>query len=132
ALSGGRLSGAVGIGYTFREWLRADLTFEAQQGPKRSLANEYLSDCGGGMGTGCRVLDRATARTLAAFANAHADLGTFAGFTPYVGAGVGIARLAWHDATRSRYCIEATENCAADLLGTERLAGRADWRFAYA
>jgi hypothetical protein len=28
-------------------------------------------------------------------ANGYVDLGTFAGFTPYVGAGAGVTRVAW-------------------------------------
>lgn len=72
-----RIFGSLGVGYQFTQYLRGELnagflsndSFDATDGVTTvSLENDVWS----GM------------------ANVYADLGTFAGFTPYVGAGVGM------------------------------------------
>ncbi|MFZ2103457.1 MAG: outer membrane beta-barrel protein [Oricola sp.] len=40
-----------------------------------------------------------------AMANVYADLGKFWGFTPFVGAGIGIGRVAWRQETDSVLCV---------------------------
>jgi len=53
-------------------------------------------------------------------ANAYVDLGTYNGFTPYVGAGIGGAYVKWDELT----------NTTRD--GSFKHEGGGDWRFAYA
>ncbi len=73
--------GGAGVGYRFLPWLRGDLTVE------RLPAEQ---DCGG-------CTDRGTAAVHAAFASLYYDLGTVAGFTPYAGAGLGLAHIGGDD-----------------------------------
>lgn len=120
----------VGVGYHFNEWLRADATVEMQEGGA-TVSRAVPADCGGGAGTHCRFVDSATARTQAAFANLYADLGTYAGFTPYAGAGAGLARVEWQHATRSHFCIDGASSCAGRAVGSARMGAGVEWRFAY-
>jgi opacity protein-like surface antigen len=72
-----------GFGYKY-QWFRADLTFD-YAGPARVTANT----------TAATPQPQFTAKigSQTVLANGYIDFGTWAGFTPYVGAGVGIARL---------------------------------------
>ena len=79
-----------GFGYRFTDWLRADLTVDqiASYGLKHRLGT-----------VGCFIVDACTVdrrfdgTVVPVLANAYLDLGNWAGFTPYVGGGVGAARL---------------------------------------
>lgn len=92
-LDEGRFSSApifgAGVGYQFNDFLRGDLTVEYRGaadfnaldyvrygGPNNSYTNEYS----------------AKKSEWLMLANAYADLGTFYGITPYVGAGIGASR----------------------------------------
>jgi opacity protein-like surface antigen len=70
-----------GVGYKL-EWFRADLTFDVSTTAKFE-ANSIIRDND----------FRAKIDTVTGLVNAYGDLGTWWGFTPYVGAGVGFARL---------------------------------------
>jgi opacity protein-like surface antigen len=81
----------LGIGYNWNEWLRFDLT-----GEYRSRANFHGSqiiDAGGGPYTDEYSGSKSEWLFLA---NAYVDLGTWGGFTPFIGAGVGGARVTIH------------------------------------
>lgn len=66
----------LGVGYQFSSWLRGDVTLDYQFGSRFS-ALDTPSVAGGKLWSS------------SLFANAYADLGTWYGVTPYVGAGVG-------------------------------------------
>src|SRR4051794_8491695 len=71
----------AGVGYKW-EWLRVDVTGDFSTTQKfdadsRRLANDF----------------RAKVDTVTGLVNAYGDLGTWWGFSPYIGAGVGFARL---------------------------------------
>jgi opacity protein-like surface antigen len=71
----------AGVGYKM-DWFRADLTFDVSTTAKLH-ANSIIRDDD----------FRAKVDTVTGLVNAYGDLGTWWGFTPYVGAGVGFARL---------------------------------------
>jgi opacity protein-like surface antigen len=79
----------LGVGYQFNNWLRADLT-----GEYRAKANFHGSDNGtfadGGTG---RITDTYTGSKSewVVMGNLYADLGTWWGITPFIGAGIGAA-----------------------------------------
>ena len=79
----------VGAGYRFNEWLRADVTGEYRS-KAAFLGLERYRDVTlpGGYGTDEYT---ATKREAVFLANAYVDLGTYYGFTPFVGAGLGTA-----------------------------------------
>lgn len=69
-----------GVGYKW-SWFRADITFDYGSGPKfvgDSLAGDHVT---------------AKLSSYTTLLNGYADLGTWYGFTPYVGAGVGTSYL---------------------------------------
>jgi opacity protein-like surface antigen len=79
------INGTIGFGWKYR-WFRADLTYD-RGAPTRagiSTTNTAL------------VQPQYTAkiRPEAVLVNAYFDLGSWAGFTPYIGGGVGVSRLA--------------------------------------
>lgn len=122
----------VGIGYSFTDWLRADVTvdrFTAGFGGAKTVA----APCTGAQpaGTDCRLEGSSDMTGYSAMLNAYADLGTFVGFTPYVGAGLGYSYVRWDDLHGGAYC--AGDACTAPaLVGTGSRPGESDWRFTYA
>ncbi len=78
----------VGVGYTFNNWLRGDVT-----GEWRGKANFHGSDIVSfnGVPVGTDVYTGSKSEWLI-LANAYVDLGTWWHITPFVGAGVGMAR----------------------------------------
>ena len=72
-----RFIGGIGAGYHFSDWVRSDLTLSYVGG------DEYRFDNG---------IDAFSAShdMWSGLVNGYVDLGTYAGFTPYVGAGVGV------------------------------------------
>ena len=85
----------LGAGYQFNSWFRADVTGEYRS------ALAYKSHIGAKWdgGPGCSLADPSYCaddytgqiKTGVFLANAYLDMGTWFGFTPYVGAGVGAA-----------------------------------------
>ncbi|MDE2577500.1 MAG: porin family protein [Hyphomicrobiales bacterium] len=93
------LSMTIGAGYKYNDWLRTDLTLDWQK-PRNFSAHTMTTTCITGWhatsGTteapftdNCSDYTQARVNNLAIMFNGYLDLGTWAGFTPYVGAGVG-------------------------------------------
>jgi len=124
----GDLTFGVGFGYRFTDMLRADVTadnFSLRFNGSRAFA----SPCPGeAAGTTCAAQDSSSLNAWSAMANGYVDLGTVAGFTPYVGAGVGMTYANWGAATSAYACAGGA--CA---IGAQTLAHRGidSWRFTY-
>ncbi|RYC33777.1 porin family protein [Lichenibacterium minor] len=73
----------AGAGYKFTDWFRADVTGDYLD-PFRYAAN---IPCG----ATCAINQRTEVQRFDGLVNGYVDLGTYAGLTPYVGAGAGIA-----------------------------------------
>lgn len=84
------LSGSLGIGYHFTDWLRSDLNIGYIDGNEVGASFDGEID-------GDEIQAEADLENSAWYgmANLYADLGTYAGFTPYVGAGAGLIRSAF-------------------------------------
>jgi opacity protein-like surface antigen len=125
----------VGAGYQFFDWLRADATVDTQQisfSGATNTASPCVPPASGDrswLGTTCRTSDGADANAWAFMANAYADLGTYAKFTPYVGAGAGFSLVNWSNLDKQRYCQGAL--CPATNAGTASYGGQSDWRFTW-
>ena len=78
-----RYAFGAGAGYKFTDWFRADVTGDYLD-PLHYAAN---IPCG----INCAINQRTDIERFDGLVNGYVDLGTFAGFTPYVGAGVGVA-----------------------------------------
>lgn len=78
----------VGVGYTFNNWLRGDIT-----GEWRGKANLHGTDVvsWNGMPFATNIYSGSKSEWLI-LANAYVDLGTWWHVTPFVGAGIGMAR----------------------------------------
>jgi opacity protein-like surface antigen len=93
--------GTFGFGWKY-QWFRADLTFD-YAGPTRVSATT----------TAATIQPQFTAKisSQTVLANGYIDFGTWGGFTPYVGAGVGIARL------KSVNYVDTTDSPSTNTLG---------------
>lgn len=117
----------AGVGYQVNSYLRTDLTFDYL-----TNADFRGSTRGGGAGFGacvgpCTSSDRTSLSAYSLLANAYVDLGTYAGFTPYVGAGIGGTYVKW-DKLRNTACADDGSGCDS----TVEHGGKGDWRFTYA
>jgi opacity protein-like surface antigen len=107
----GAWSAGAGIGYKINRYLRTDVTVDYWG------KSDFHGTTSGACGTpGCEDNDSGYTAWLL-LANAYADLGTYHGITPYIGAGIGGAHIAWDD--------------VVDAGGTSN-PGESNWRFAYA
>ena len=115
----GELDGAMslggGIGYQITSYLRTDLT--ADYWFDSDFNGQTTGTCGGAP---CVSSDTSSWSAWLLLANAYADLGTYYGFTPYVGAGLGGAHVSWDD----------LHNTIAGVTTVHE--GSDNWRFAWA
>ena len=121
-----------GIGYHFNDWLRADATVE---GFDAKFNGTTTSDrpCNGSQPatTACRSEDSSKFKTIGVMANGYVDLGTYSGFTPYVGGGLGYSLVHWKGLDSNLYCVGADCTTAASVASSQN-GGEKDWRFTYA
>jgi opacity protein-like surface antigen len=90
----------AGVGYQINNYLRTDLTFDYMG--KSDFRGSTTGFCLNGVDT-CTSSDRASLKAYSLMANVYVDLGTYAYFTPYVGAGIGASYVKW-DKLRNRIC----------------------------
>jgi opacity protein-like surface antigen len=125
-------SWAGGFGYHFTDWLRADATVEGFRGDfEGATASADPCPADPVASTTCRSTNSSGFSAIGIMANGYADLGTYVGFTPYVGAGLGYSLVRWDGLNDTSYCVGAT--CASTAaLGTTAHGGDDSWRFTYA
>jgi opacity protein-like surface antigen len=115
-----------GIGYKFNNWLRADFT-----GQYRGASNFTGLDVVTGTGPAAGFVGTdsytATKSELLFLANAYADLGTWWCITPFVGAGVGTARVSISNFTDTGDFINGGQAHSFDYAGEG-----SKWNFAWA
>ncbi len=123
-----------GFGYRFTDYFRADATVEGFRGDfsGRTESDEpCLADPV--VNTGCRSPNKSDYSAIGVMANGYVDLGTYVGFTPYVGAGVGYSFVSWDRLGDTTYCVDGTVACASPLaVGSTGHDGEDGWRFTYA
>jgi opacity protein-like surface antigen len=98
-------TGGAGFGYRWNDWLRFDATWDYRTGPGGSRQATVVCPYGltgvsspGGVPLGflydttntCNASASVRQNDNAFLANAYFDLGTYYGFTPYVGGGLGL------------------------------------------
>ncbi|MBK3405238.1 porin family protein [Methylorubrum populi] len=81
---------AAGAGYQFNRWFRADVTGEYRSAATFTGLERYR-DASLPLGYGTDEYS-ALKRDVVVLANGYVDLGTWAGVTPFVGAGIGAVR----------------------------------------
>lgn len=85
------ITGQIGVGYQFNDWLRADVTAQYRGKAEFSALDFYANPSNPAFGDGTNDYSAKKSEWLF-LANAYADLGTYGGITPYVGAGIGASR----------------------------------------
>jgi opacity protein-like surface antigen len=86
----------VGVGFTYNSWLRFDVTGEYRSKANFKGSDQFTFFDGGGTARGHDDYTASKSEWLF-MANAYIDLGTWWCVTPFIGAGVGIARTTIHD-----------------------------------
>ena len=112
-----------GVGYQVNSYLRTDLTFDYMF--KSDFKGSTTGQCGSPL-EACTSTDLAAMKAYTLMANAYVDLGSYAYFTPYVGAGIGGSYVKW-DKLRNTSCQDDGGGCDP----TEEHGGKGSWRFAY-
>jgi opacity protein-like surface antigen len=78
-----------GAGYKFNNWFRADLTAEYRTAAQFKTVESYIFP--GQIDRGINLVEAKLA-SIVGLVNGYIDFGSWHGFTPFVGAGVGFAR----------------------------------------
>jgi opacity protein-like surface antigen len=110
----------AGVGYQFNNWLRADITGEYRWGVKIGARASYTAFCP--VAVCDDIYDGGLVSSGVFLANGYVDLGTWSGFTPYVGVGLGTAYV---KSTKSY-------DFGPQTLAVGWINGGASWNFAWA
>jgi len=123
----------AGMGYQFNNFLRTDLTTDFFNGTLNGGSN-VARRCSASepVGTSCSYSHEADYSAANIMANGYIDLGTYAGFTPYLGAGAGVTYVRWDDTTFNPYCENGTGTCSGAAYVKDKAEGEDSWRFTYA
>lgn len=131
----GQLKGSInnsysfgaGVGYQINHYFRVDTTLDYQYNAKfKGVTNGTCNSATTPATTlPCSSTDTSRYAAITLLANAYVDLGTYAGFTPYVGAGFGGAYVTWKT-------LYNTVPAGFVQSGTATHEGYNSWRFAYA
>lgn len=127
------ISGSAGIGYQFTDIWRADLTGDFFKSDFTGTARTDLPCAASApTGTGCASGVHADLRAYGVMTNGYADLATIAGFTPYVGAGIGITNVRWGNVHSQPECVDSGSTCSGATFSRQDFNGENSWRFTYA
>ncbi|MFK7902480.1 MAG: outer membrane protein [Nitratireductor sp.] len=116
----------AGIGYQLTNNIRIDATYKHHSSMDFTGSSAQGVVCASTVGT-CDYSDDASLSIDTYMVNGYLDLGNYGGFTPYVGAGAGIAAVNWADMTNAEEC--ATGPCT--LAPSSNHGGREEKSFAY-
>ena len=115
----------AGGGYQFNDYLRSDLTLDYFQ---TSFKGDGEWEPCAPNGLSCKHKGQ-DMTALSLMANGYVDLGTYAGFTPYLGAGAGMSYVKWGDVDYYYSNSKKLKGLDPDMIPRE---GAASWRFTYA
>ena len=126
----------AGFGYNFTDMIRADFTVDGFRADFDGTTSS-AGPCVGGaafVGTTCRSEDNADAAALSFMVNGYVDLGTYVGFTPYVGGGLGYTYIDWGTLSGNNFCVDGAGACppGSAITATTENDGEQSWRFTYA
>jgi len=124
----------AGFGYRFTDYFRADATvdgYRADFSGTTTSAEPCVADPA--VDTSCRSTNGSEVSAISVMANGYVDLGTYVGFTPYAGAGIGYSFVSWGDLNDTTYCVDGVAACASPLSVDSTSHGGDDgWRLTYA
>jgi opacity protein-like surface antigen len=81
----------AGVGYQFNNWFHADVTGEYRTAGGYHAIESAIFQCGGIGVVRCHDNYTGQVSNAVALANGYFDIGTWYGFTPFIGAGVGFS-----------------------------------------
>lgn len=116
----------AGGGYQFNDFIRSDLTLDYFKTNFKGRNDWEVCSSNGNIS--CRYKEQ-DMTSLGLLINGYVDLGTYWGFTPYLGAGAGMSYVKWGDVNQYTSCRRGCRNVDPDLVTHE---GIDSWRFTYA
>jgi opacity protein-like surface antigen len=116
----------IGVGYQFNNWFRADITGQ-YRGNSDFTGLDVVTGTGPFVGFRGTDIYHATKSEYLVLANAYADLGTWWSLTPFVGFGVGAARVSVGNFTDTGDFINGIQVHGLTYAGTA-----SQWNFAWA
>ena len=117
----------VGVGYAFTNWFRADVTAQ-WRGKSNFTGLDVVTGTGPFAGFAGTDAYTATKSEFVFLANAYFDLGTWWSVTPFIGAGVGTARVSIADFSDTGDFI----NGGAQFHSLDYAGQASKWNFAWA
>jgi opacity protein-like surface antigen len=110
----------AGFGYELHPWVRADITAEYRASIKlHGIFQERVLNPSVPLAFLGQNELSGSLQTSTVMANAYADLGTWYGFTPYLGAGIGLARhLSGVSATGAAFIGSAFDSSNVPIAGS--------------
>ena len=117
----------VGVGYAFNSWFRADVTAQ-WRGKSNFTGLDVVTGTGPFAGFVGTDIYTATKSEFVFLANAYFDLGTWWSVTPFIGAGVGTARVSIADFSDTGDFI----NGGAQFHSLDYAGQASKWNFAWA
>lgn len=121
----------LGMGYQFNDWFRAEALATYMNGTFDGRSNSGTVPCTGVVAaTGCATDGSADFTAWGVMANGYVDLGTYSGFTPYVGAGIGYTLVDYDNYVTTESCVGG--GCGGPAPFTTTHPGEDSWRFTYA
>jgi opacity protein-like surface antigen len=130
---GNNVSFGAGVGFK-QGWFRTDITADYFRSTEIRSRQNGITDCDFFAGFPDLTCDYNGNGYISAFAvlwNVYADLGTWHGITPYIGAGVGTSYVRAHGFSASIYDTTGTVP-AADNPGRAEYGNRGQFNFAWA
>lgn len=121
----------LGIGYQFNDYLRGDITADYYTSRNISATATYTGGDAVNGFTANTSYYSGTLTSTAIMANGYIDLGNYSGFTPYVGAGVGVAYNTISPMMQdARWTVITAPATAGQNLGY--MPGHSRWNLAWA
>ena len=115
----------IGVGYQFNNWFRTDATIEYRSAAAYRKGMTYTAFCANPF---CLDTYTANVSTAAFMLNGYVDLGTWWCMTPFIGAGIGGARVSIANFTDAGIA----NNGGGALPGLALADDAATWNFAWA
>ena len=131
----GNVTWGGGFGYRFTDYFRADATVDGFRADfNGSTVSDLPCDPFDIEDTTCRSENGSEVSAVSVMANGYVDLGTYVGFTPYVGGGLGMSYVSWSSLNDTTYCVDgAVDDCTTTgAFGGSSHPGENGWRFTYA
>lgn len=118
-----------GLGYQITDYLRVDATLSHHFASAFTGSSGMNVPCKNDGTKTCNYADTGEVGATTFLLNGYLDAGNFNGFTPYVGAGIGLGEVHWGDLRNLETC--AVASCAGDRIDAIHPGG-GDRRLAYA